>query len=68
VAIPIQFLFDPVDRASAIVPLLCGASVFSVVYMTLGWRFGYLPTINRVTAWRARRAKTPPSEDEVAAG
>lgn len=40
---PIGFLFAPSNRISSVIPFVVGACVFSVVYLTIGWRFDYLP-------------------------
>lgn len=48
-AMPIGIITSPSDRASAVIPLLCGASVYGISYVTLGLRFGYLPNMNLFT-------------------
>lgn len=53
-AILVGIFCFPTDRASAIVPFLCGAGIFCALYMALGWRLGYLPTIKGITRWRTR--------------
>jgi O-antigen/teichoic acid export membrane protein len=47
VAMPINLFADPGARADAVVPFLTSAAVFSAIYLTLAWRFGYLPRISR---------------------
>ena len=58
-AIPAGILFSPTGRASAIIPFLCSAGIFCAVYMTLGWRLGYLPAIKGITGWPTKRSGVP---------
>jgi O-antigen/teichoic acid export membrane protein len=54
VSAPIGFLMEPQTRESAIIPFLGTAAVFSVVYMTAGWRLKYLPDLPIPDTFRAR--------------
>lgn len=63
-ALPVGILCYPVDRSSAILPLVCGAAIFSVLYLSLGWRFKYLPPIGSISRWR----KTPDVSSGVVEG
>ena len=62
-AIPAGILFSPTGRASAIIPFLCSAGIFCAVYMTLGWRLGYLPAIKGITGWPTKRSGVPGTDD-----
>jgi O-antigen/teichoic acid export membrane protein len=60
-AMPVGIFCFPTDRASAIVPFLCSAGIFCLVYMMLGWRLGYLPTVKSI---RVRRPAEVLSTDD----
>jgi O-antigen/teichoic acid export membrane protein len=62
-AIPVGIFCFPMDRASAVVPLLCSAGIFCAVYTTLGWRLGYLPTVKGITGLRTRRTGLSVTDD-----
>jgi O-antigen/teichoic acid export membrane protein len=62
-AMPVGIFCFPADRAAAIVPFLCSASIFCVVYTTVSWRLGYLPAIRGITGFRTRRAGVPGTDE-----
>ena len=45
VAMPINLIAAPDDRAHAIAPFLVSSAVFCAIYIALGWRFDYLPRV-----------------------
>jgi O-antigen/teichoic acid export membrane protein len=62
-AMPVGIFYFPTHRASAVVPFFCSAGIFCAVYMTLGWRLGYLPTMKGITGFRTRRAGASVTDD-----
>jgi len=45
VALPINLIAAPDNRADAIAPFLLSSTVFCAIYVTLGWRLDYLPRL-----------------------
>ena len=45
VAMPINLIAAPDDRAHAIAPFLVSSAVFCAIYIALGWRLDYLPRV-----------------------
>ena len=45
VAMPINLIAAPDDRAHAIAPFLVSSVVFCAIYIALGWRLDYLPRV-----------------------
>jgi O-antigen/teichoic acid export membrane protein len=60
VALPINLIAAPDDRAHAIAPFFLSSAVFCAVYVTLGWRLDYLPRV----FGRAQSPRTPTKEPQ----
>ncbi len=54
-AAPISFISSPATRGEALVPLCTGAAVFMVVYVLLGSRLKYIPSVMPALAAFRRR-------------